>query len=212
MIPAFAGAAPSVMIDTIPSGGALFNLATVRLSYRDLDEVDAREVQAKIVSAILNAKQMAEQNAIKYICLLSTPGADRSFVIAEGHKELNLSRTNPSFTMLLYRGGNDTTGPITYSLDKVDSQREHAGVTLKKMAVPAGWTTVAWVYFNLSRIQDAAAKAGATRVFLESRGKGAVSPIVIPGVSNSFMVFDDDTTISATWDVPNTPEVHALPK
>jgi hypothetical protein len=214
LMPFLAVAAPTVIVDSVPTGAALFNVATVRLRYRDLDKVDSKEVEAGVASAISNAMQFADSNAVTYICLLSSAGdGARSYTIDAARSRLNLQQRDPSFVMVLYRGGRDTTTTdrITYSLDRADSNRKHVTMTFRMVSVPAEWTPAAWVYFNLSRIQDEALKTGATQVFLLSEGKGITSSVVIPGLKVPLMVFADETTISATWYVQNTSGVEALP-
>jgi hypothetical protein len=204
IMPVLASASPTVLVDSIPTGATFFNVATVRLPYHDLDNVDSKDVEAGISSAIANAMQFSEPNAVSYICLLSAAGDSvRSFAIDAGHPRLYLPQIDPSFIMILYRGGRDTTERITYSLKKAESYRKHITMTLKMVSVPTEWTTAAWVYFNLSKIQDEISKVGATQVFLESEGKGVTSPVIIPGLKDPLMVYTDKATISATWYVQN---------
>jgi hypothetical protein len=210
LLPILAAATPTIIVDSIPAGAAFFNLATVKPPYHDLDEVDSKEVEAGIALVISDAMQLSETNAITYICLLSAPGANtRSFKIDAAHSMLNLQRIDPSFVIVLYRGGHDTTDRIKYSLDGADSRRKRVTMTFDTASTPVEWTTAAWVYSTLSKIQDAVSKAGATQVFLSSTGKGITSPVLIPGMQDPLMVFTDEATISATWYVQNAHGVEA---
>jgi hypothetical protein len=193
-------AAPIVMIDAIPTGATLFNVAMVRFPYSDLDQVDSKKVETDIALATSNAMELAGHASVSYVCLLSSGGmSSRRFTIRSAHLSLNLPRINPSFVMLLFRGGRDPASPIRYFVGPADKQKPHVSMTFKRLMVPGDWSTAAWVYFNLSRIQDEASKAGATDVFLESDGRGATSTTVIPGTRDPLTVFAKDATLSATW-------------
>jgi hypothetical protein len=212
LTPLLAISAPTVIVDAIPTGATLVNVATVRFPYSDL-EADPKMVEAGINSAMSNALLLAKQQAVTYICLLS-PALDaaRSFTIEAAHAKLNLQVINPWFTIVLYRGGRTTTDRTTYHLGSADDRQTYVSMTFKKVSMPAGWTTDAWVYFNLSRIQDQASKAGATQVFLQSGGRGATSPVVIPGVRLPLMVFADETKLTAQWHAENASAIGVLSK
>ena len=211
LFPVLAAAAPSILVNAVPTGATLFDYSKVEVPFPDLEKAASGEVEAGLASAIAGVIPFAEQNGVTHICLLSAAGENgRSYAIVGAQAKLHLQAKNASFVIVLYRGGGNAPAPLTYSLAKPDSNRKSASMSIKKVEVPDGWNAEAWLYFNLPKIQAEAAKVGAAQVFLQTSGTGPASPVIIPGVKEPLMVFPDQTILSATWYIGN--ETRPLPR
>ena len=139
LMPILAIAAPSVLVDAIPTGAMFFNYATVKVPIADLEKADPKEVEAGLDSSIKSAMQFAEQNGVSYISVFSAAGENaRSFMIKLANAKLRLQMKNPSFVIVLYREGGNTQGHLTYSLEIPDPHRCHVTMSIEKIAVPEG--------------------------------------------------------------------------
>jgi hypothetical protein len=198
--PVSALAAPVVLVDAIPSGASFVSEVEVRVPIADLSKADPKEVEAGLASAISSAASFAEANGANYICLLSAPGDDAlGFRVEAADGTLRLRSTNASFVVVFYQGGDAPPAGFSYSTEKPEIPDDRVRVSIKKVAVPDGWTTAGWIYFNLPRFQLAASKAGATRIFLASSGQGEAFPFVVPGLKEPLMVFPERTELSVIW-------------
>ena len=200
LIPCLALGQPALLVNAIPTAGEFFSHTTVHAPVSDLKNADAKEVEAGLTAAIAGAIPFAEKNGITYICLLSAAGDDAlEFQVGSAQEKLKLRAKNASFKVVFYRGGETLKNAFSYSTDKPDSDAKRVQITMKKVAVPHGWTTADWVYFNLPRIQATASKAGATQVFLAATGKGVTESVVIPGVKEPLVTFSEETVVSFAW-------------
>jgi len=193
------GAHPTVLIDAIPSAGTFLGMSPIALPFKDAGTEDPKLIGEGLNAAISRLLPGAEQRGMSFVCLLSPAGDDPIHVfIAAALADLNLSRTNTSVTVLFYRGGHQSLTPPKYSLGKPPTKGT-VNMNIKKISVPAGVTTAGWMYFNLSRFQAEAEKAGSPVIFLQSAGTGKSVPVVIPGLKEPLMAFDDDATFGGTW-------------
>lgn len=203
MFPVLAQAAATTLVDTIPSGGVFINLAEVNVPFPSLAEADPKEIEAGLNDMMSELLSYAEKNGADYVCLLPLPGSDvREFNVAAAHNKIKLLTRNPSLRVVLYRQGQVPLNPPSYTLDepgKLEAGQVAVTAHIKKLALPNGWTTKEWIYFNLPSFQDAAMKDGANRIFLTSTGSGASSTVLIPGLDKPMTVFADKAEFSATW-------------
>ena len=213
LIPALAAAVPTVLVDAVPTGASFFNYATVQVPIPNLEKADPKVVEAGLASSISGVMTFAEKNGVTHICVISTGGdSAKSYQVGATGAKLKLQTINPSFVILLYREGSDDQFRFAYSLDRPDPNIPHMSIQIKKVEVPNGYTTAAWFYFNLSKIQQKALKDGATTIFIQSSGKGAKSTVIVPGVNTPLNVFDEESVISASWYVGNDKTTKAMPK
>jgi len=198
-LPGLMGAHPTVLIDAIPAAGTFLGMSPIGLPFKDAGTADPKMIGEGLNAAISRLLPGAEQRGMSFICLLSPSGDDPIRVfIAAALTELSLSRTNTSVTVLFYRGGQESLTPPKYSLG-TPPKKGTVNMNVKKISVPQGVTTAGWMYLNLSRFQAEAEKAGSPIIFLQSGGTGKSAPVVIPGLKEPLMAFDDDATFGGTW-------------
>jgi hypothetical protein len=192
-------ASQTVLVDALPNGGTFVNIARIDVPLKDVSAVEASEVEAGLASVLSSVMTFAEANGVTHVSLLSlAPGSSRSYAIPSASKRLILPEKNPSFLMVLYRGGSEPSA-ISYSLGKPQPKRTVETISVSKVSVPEGWTTEAWIYFNLPRLQRDAVAAGSKELFLSSSGKGQQIPVIVPGLGEPWMVYSEGTVISASW-------------
>lgn len=200
LVPVLAHAAPAVMVDAVPSGGVFVNYATIQVPIKNLEKAESREVEAGLASLVAQLTSFAEQNGVTHICLLSSAAErTRGFMIEAAQAQLQLKTSDAYLVAVLYRNGVGSPAKVTFVTENPDPRKNPQYIRIKKVAVPEGWTSDAWVYFNLPRIQDEALKAGATQIFLTATGKGARSAVIIPGAKVPLEVYAQDLEIQASW-------------
>ena len=200
LAPCLAMAQPQVLVNAIPSGAEFLGRSTAKPPLPDLANADPKAVETGLAAAIAGVIPLAEKNGVTYVCLLSAPGDDAlEFEVPPAREKLKLRAKGSSFEILFYKGGEALKSPVSYSLEKPDSDADRTNISFKKVFVSPGWTTADWIYFNLARIQAAAAKAGATQVFLAVSGTGSLEPVAIPGVKEPLMAPTGQAAFSATW-------------
>jgi hypothetical protein len=192
-------ASPAVLVDALPNGGTFVNIARIDVPLKDLSKVEASEVEAGLASVLSSVMPFAEANGVTHVSLLSAAlGSSRAYSIPSASKRLILPEKNPSFLIVLYRDGSEPSA-ISYSLGKPQPERTIETISVSKVAIPEGWTTETWIYFNLPKLQRDASAAGSTELFLSSSGKGQQIPVIVPGLGEPWMVYSEDTVISASW-------------
>ena len=200
MFPAALVAQPAVLVDAIPTGGAFLGASPIGMPFHDAEKTDIAAIGPGLSSAVAGILQTAEKNGISYICLLSTPGDNPIEVfIAPAKAELKLARKNTQVMAVFFRGGSLAPTPVVYTTGRPDPKKALVSVKFQKISVPEGVTTAGWVYFDLTRVQAEALKAGSPTVFLQVDGAGPVSPVPIPGMKDPLMMFDGRTTFTASW-------------
>lgn len=189
-----------MLVDAVPTGATLFNLATIHVPIPDLENVDPKVVEAGLASSISGVMPFAERNRVTHICMLSAGGGNaKAYLVGIAGTKLRLQTKNPSFVILFYCEGRDDHVRFTYSLESPDPNIPHKSIQIRKVSMPVGWTTEAWFYFNLSKIQQKALKDGSTSIFIQASGKGANSSVIVPGVDTPLTVFEEESVISAAW-------------
>lgn len=189
-----------VLVDAIPSGAMFVGASPFRLPFQDAGSQDPKSIEIGMSSAISGILQSAAQQGFSYICLLSAPGDDPVDVfLPAANAKLKLRRTKTSVTVVFYKGGEATTTPISFAAGQLDARKPHVSMKFEKISVPPGITTSGWIYFNLSRIQAEAAKAGTYVAILQTEGTGAVTQVAIPGMKEPLMVHEDKPTLTASW-------------
>ena len=200
-----------VLVDAIPSDAVIFyRQIDVKLppeKIKDMSDVEIEQGLAELMSSTL--MPFAKEHDTQFICLLAAKGEDaRGFAIPGSEAKLMLSMKNPAFVAVFYKGGRIETSPVAFSTGKPGSGRSVISMSLKNMAAPSDTPLSLWVYFNLARIQSAAAKAGSSEVFLATSGTGKTVPVTIPGMKEPLQVFENDSELKASWyadpDKPNT--------
>ena len=201
---------PIILVDSIPSDAVLFiQEGDVKLPPEKLKTMSDAEVEKELASLISSQMMpFAKENHVRFVCLLPVKGKNvRAFSISGSEKKLMLSLQNPAFAVVLYQGGHVEKSRISYSTGKPSAKRSTTSASFQKIALPPDMPVSLWVYFNLTRIQDWAAKAGSSEVFLKSSGAGKTTPVIIPGMKEPLHVFVNDSVITATWYVdPNKPD------
>jgi hypothetical protein len=189
-----------VLVDAIPSEAMFVGSSPFRLPFQDAESQDPKSIEIGMSSAISGILQSTAQQGFSYICLLSAPGDDPvEVLIPAANAKLKLRRTKTSVTVVFYKGGAAATTPVSFSAGQLDASKPHVSLRCKKISVPPGITTSGWIYFNLSRIQAEAAKAGSHVAMLQTEGTGAVTQVAIPGMKEPLMVHEDQTTLTASW-------------
>jgi hypothetical protein len=198
--PAALDAHPTVLIDAIPAAGTFIGLSPIGLPFKDAGTANPKVLKEGLNGAISRMLSDGERKGVSFICLLSPSSDDPVpvFILA-ALGELKLSRTNTSITVLFYRGGHESLHPPAYTLAAPPAGKAKVSMNIKKISVPSGVTTAGWMYFNLSRMQAEAEKAGSPFIFLQSGGTGKSVPVIIPGLKEPLMAYDDDATFGGSW-------------
>lgn len=207
-LPGLLLAEPTVLVDAIPTGGIFLGASPIGMPFRDAETVDRVSIENGLSSVVTNFLLSAEKNGISYICLLTAPGDKPIEVfISPANAILRLGRKNTSVMAAYYRGGSVAPTHIIFTTGKPEPKKPTVSAKFQKISVPAGVTTAGWVYFDLTRIQAEVLKAGSNTVFLQVEGIGTTSPVPIPGMKEPLMMFDGQTTFTATWYM--SPEMEA---
>ena len=199
-----------VLVDSIPSDAvALSQQVQLMFPPEQLKGLSTSEIEQGLMSQISSKlAPFATQNNVRFICLLPVQGEDmRAFAIPGNETKLMLSMKTPVILAVFYQGGRVEKSPVSFSVGKPAPKRSTVGISIKPVTMPLVSSPSYWVYFNLARIQNAAAKAGSPEVFLETSGTGKTVPVIIPGMKEPLQVFERDSEIKATWYVdPNKPD------
>lgn len=198
--PLWARADATVLVNAIPSGAAFYGVTAVGMPFHDAESANPKDIGAGLSHAVASMIPAATQNGITFICLISSPGDNPVEAFIEpANAVLRLRRKNSTLSVVFFRGGATPTLPMIYTAGSPDPKRPNVSAQVKKIAVPPGVTTAGWVYFNLTRVQETADKAGAPEIFLKIGGTGASSPIAIPGMKEPMMVYEDAATLTEAW-------------
>ncbi len=183
------------------------------LTFKDAGSADRQQVEEALNRTLSDLLVKAEPQGINYICLMSQPGDHPVHLyVLSALADLELSQTNSAVTVLFYRGGIQSLKPVQYSVGTPPAGTAMVSMTFKKISAPKGITTLGWIYFNLSRVQAEAEKAGSKVLFLKSSGTGASKPVAIPGLKETILAFDDNATLTASWAMdPATAAAHRAP-
>jgi hypothetical protein len=142
----------------------------------------------------------ASQQGFSYICILSAPGDQPIEIpISAAKASLKLSRAHTAVFVLFYRGGHEMTNAVSYSSGSMESKAAHVSVAIRLISAPQGGSIAGWIYLNLPRIQEEAEKAKSPIVFLQTDGRGALTPVPIPGMKDPLMLHEKQITLTATW-------------
>ncbi len=200
LLAAAARADPTVLVDAVPSGGMFLGVSPVGLPFKDADSFNPKDIGTGLSGAVAHMIPGAAQKGISFICLLSSPGDKPVEVfISPANATLRLRRKNTTLSAVFFSGGRNPLLPMIFVAGAPDPKKPNVSAQFEKIAVPPGVTTVGWIYFNLTRIQDSAEKAGSPVAFLKIAGKGSSSPIAIPGMKEPMMAFDEKATLTGAW-------------
>jgi hypothetical protein len=202
-----ASAEATFLVDAIPTGATVLGAGAGNFAYQDLDQVDPAVVKGDLAATVEQLKAMAAEKSASYVCLLSAYGNDtREYRFGASDMKIRLNAKHPQLYIAMFKDGSESMPHISYRTTGAPAE-PHVTYQVRKVSIPAGSNDALFLFFNLTRLQVDAAKAGASEIYIGVTGTGKTSTVALPGLSEPLTIYDGDMTITESWTIPKTPQL-----